>query len=314
MTTWGDIAADPFQHVAVSADGTKYLDGAENPAADVPLSWSPSGPTLAPGWVYDEVLIAPRYVAPEEVLAIVNLGGPLTDGQSVIDAAARNVSAGHALLNGDGLSVYNEAGELQVVAGDARGLPNVPSGADYGLWSGGAFMNATGLSVADSAGQELVKLGNIAGRAGVPPGVTHGLWGELGTGVYIRGALRLEEIGEGSAQVVMSDMAADEVRGSAVGHHFYIRSAPFTVPEGEVWYVMPALKAVLADSTTRLVQANVSPIAPITGGGGSFARYTLLPGSYDELRLSFSVMVEARTAGTKTHNLWATYQIVKAIL
>src|SRR5690625_3400326 len=129
---------------------------------------SPSGRvTLASGHAYDEVLYAPRHVDPAELLAIVNLGGPLTDASSVIDAASRNVTAGTSRIDGTGLAVRDEGDALKVVAGDIRGLPNVPGGKTHGVWAGSTVMDDEGLSVYDEAGERQVRLGRIAGLPGV---------------------------------------------------------------------------------------------------------------------------------------------------
>lgn len=165
------------------------------------------------------------------------------------------------------------------------------------------------LSVKTSAGTEVLRLGNITGKAGVPSGTQYGLWGDQGTGVFIRGVLELVEIGEGNGSYTMTSMTAGERRGQ-VGITYNVMGS-FTVPAGETWYVYTALKSVLPDSTTRLIQAGVAPTAQWTSNPSTYSTFTLEPRDYNYLRLSFYIMVEAITAGNKSHVLWATYFILR---
>lgn len=167
------------------------------------------------------------------------------------------------------------------------------------------------LSVKTSAGAEVLRLGNITGKAGVPSGTQYGLWGDQGTGVFIRGVLELIEIGEGSGSYTMTSMTAGERRGQ-VGINFTARNA-FTVPDGEVWYVYTALKSVVTSDTTRLIQAGVGPTAQWTSNPSAYSTFTLEPRDYNYLRLSFNIFVEAITAGSKSHVLWATYFILRKL-
>lgn len=50
------------------------------------------------------------------------------------------------------------------------------------------------LSVKTSAGTEVLRLGNITGKTGVPGGTQYGLWGEFGTGVWMRGSIRVRNV------------------------------------------------------------------------------------------------------------------------
>lgn len=148
--TWGDISAGPFRHRGVSSDGAKYLDGALDPAADVTmLSYDGDKFQLEPGYVYDQVLFAPRFMHAAEVAEIVGLGGPITDPLGIINAAARNVYAGTSLLDGGGMTTKDMAGNARVRVGNVSGLPwgssgNTVPNDSFGLWADGQYVFISG--------------------------------------------------------------------------------------------------------------------------------------------------------------------------
>lgn len=151
MASLGELT---FRQYAVRSDGQKYRDGQRQDGLDT--SWlSYAGGVLEVGaGTYDELLAARGLVTAARLESWSKQHSPFFDPSPAIDAGAQPVTTldnqvridemglrvrksgetvDTALVDQDGLKVFDLAGARKLTVGDIRGLAGVPAGVTHGL-------------------------------------------------------------------------------------------------------------------------------------------------------------------------------------